>query len=163
MKITIMKTDITTLEVDAIVNAANSHGWLGGGVAGAIKKRGGIEIEKEAVMKGPVPIGQAIVTTPGKLPCKAIIHAPTMTEPGSPTTPQNVMAATMAALTLARDFGYRRVAIPGMGTGVGGVAPHEAAKAIVHVIRSFAEHVFDEIILADINEEMVAAFRLKLK
>ena len=113
MKITVLKSDITTLEVDAIVNAANSHGWLGGGVAGAIKRNGGQEIEDEAVSQAPTPIGQAIVTTAGKLSCKAVIHAPTMAEPASPSTPQNIMAATLAALSLARDKGYKRVAIPG--------------------------------------------------
>lgn len=164
MKITVLKTDITTLEVDAIVNAANSHGWLGGGVAGAIKRNGGQEIEDEAVAQAPTPIGQAIVTTAGKLPCKAVIHAPTMAEPACPSTPQNIMAATLAALSLVRDKGYKRVAIPGMGTGVGGVDPHDAALSIVHVVRSYEkEDPFDEILLVDINPKMVEAFKEALK
>lgn len=159
MKITIVQADITALEVDAIVNAANSHGWLGGGVAGAIKRRGGKEIEEEAVQKGPTPVGTACSTTAGKLTCKAVIHAPTMTEPASPSSVQNIRAAAMAALMLARDLGFRRIAIPGMGTGVGGVSPRDAAEAIMHVIRSFEENAFDEIVLADINPAMVAAFQ----
>lgn len=163
MKISILNADITTLDVDAIVNAANSGGWLGGGVAGAIRRRGGEEIEREAVAKGPTPVGQAISTTAGQLPCRAVIHAPTMERPASPSTPQNVMAATMAALSLARDLGFRRVAIPGMGTGVGGVAPEDAARAIVRVVRSFAQDIFDEILLVDVDEAMVAAFRAALK
>lgn len=163
MKIIVSQADITTLSVDAIVNAANSHGWLGGGVAGAIKRRGGAAIEEEAIAKGPTPIGQAIATTAGALPCQAIIHAPTMTEPASPSSPQNIMAATMAALVTAREMGFSRIAIPGMGTGVGGVNPRDAALAIVHVVRSFADGVFEEIILCDINTEMVAAFRSALE
>ena len=164
MKITVHKTDITTLEVDAIVNAANSHGWLGGGVAGAIKRQGGQEIEDEAVANAPTPIGKALVTTSGKLPCKAVIHAPTMAEPASPSTPQNIMAATLAALSLARDKGYKRVAIPGMGTGVGGVDPRDAALSIVHVVKSFErEDPFDEILLVDINPQMVKAFEEALE
>lgn len=159
MKITIVEADITALEVDAIVNAANSHGRLGGGVAGAIKRRGGKEIEDEAVQKGPTPVGMAYSTTAGKLPCRAVIHAPTMEQPASPSSLQNIRAAAMAALMLARDQGFKRIAIPGMGTGVGGVSARDAAKAIVHVIRSFDTSVFDEIILADINAEMVVAFR----
>lgn len=158
-----MKADITALDVDAIVNAANSHGWLGGGVAGAIKRKGGREIEDEAVAKGPTPIGTACSTTAGRLPCQAVIHAPTMTNPAEPSSAKNISAATMAALMLARDLGYRRVAIPGMGTGVGGVAETDAARAIVHVVKSFEESVFDEIILTDINSAMVDAFRSALK
>lgn len=163
MKVTIMKADITALAVDAIVNAANSQGYLGGGVAGAIKRKGGQEIEDEAVGKGPTPVGMACSTTAGKLPCRAVIHAPTMTNPAEPSSKKNISAATMAALMLARDLGFRRVAIPGMGTGVGGVAELEAAEAIVHVVKSFDDGVFDEIILTDINEIMVDAFRDALK
>lgn len=158
MKISILSGDITTLDVDAIVNAANSHGWLGGGVAGAIRRRGGKEIEEEAVAKGPTPVGQAIRTTAGKLPCRAVIHAPTMEGPAMPSSPQNIMAATMAALSLARDLGFKRIAIPGMGTGVGGVDPRDAARAIVRAIRSFADEAFDEIVLVDINQGMIRAF-----
>ncbi len=163
MKINIMKADITAIEVDAIVNAANSHGWLGGGVAGAIKRNGGAEIEDEAVAKGPTPVGNACSTTSGQLPCKAVIHAPTMTNPAEPSSAGNIQAATMAALTLARDLGFKRVAIPGMGTGVGGVPETDAAEAIVHVVKSFDETVFDEIILTDINGVMVDAFREAVK
>ncbi len=158
MKITIMKGDITALEVDAIVNAANSHGWLGGGVAGAIKRKGGREIEDEAVAQGPTPVGTACSTTAGRLPCRAVIHAPTMEQPGGPSSAGNVSAAAMAALMLARDLGYRRVAIPGMGTGVGGVARGDAARAILKVIRSFDESTFDEIVLTDVDATMIDAF-----
>jgi len=159
MKISILKADITTLKVDAIVNAANSQGFLGGGVAGAIKRRGGQVIEDEAVAKGPTPVGQALSTTAGTLPCRAIIHAPTMELPGSASSSNNVLAATTAALMLARDLNYRRIAIPGMGTGVGGVSRMEAAHAIVRAVKSFADEIFDEVILADVNEEMIAAFK----
>lgn len=159
MKITVLKTDITSLDVDAIVNAANSHGILGGGVAGAIKRKGGKEIEDEARAKAPTPVGKAICTTAGRLPCKAVIHAPTMREPASPSTPQNIMAATMAALSVAGEQGYRRIAIPGLGTGVGGVIPCDAALSIVHAVMSFADDAFDEIMLVDINDEMVKAFK----
>ncbi|MFH1829740.1 MAG: macro domain-containing protein [Pseudomonadota bacterium] len=159
MKITIMKADITTLKVDAIVNAANSLGYLGGGVAGAIKRKGGKMIEDEAIEKAPTPVGMACATTAGNLPAGAVIHAPTMEEPACPSSKQNVSAATMAALMLARDLGYRRVAIPGMGTGVGGVSHHDAAHAIVHAIHAFDKSEFDEIILADINDEMIQAFK----
>jgi len=81
IKITIEQGDITTLEVDAIINPANSYGYMGGGVAGAIKEIGGQEIETEAVAKAPIPIGSAVITTAGSLKAKHIIHAPTMEQP----------------------------------------------------------------------------------
>ena len=163
MKITVKKIDITTLEVDAIFNAANSQGWLGGGVAGAIRRRGGHEIEEEAVHMGPTPVGKAIATTAGRLHCKKVIHAPTMEEPASPTTKEKVGLAITAALNLAKDLGFRRIAIPGMGTGVGHVPHSEAAQVIVGAIKSLPKDSFDEIILADINEDMVNAFQEALK
>lgn len=159
MKITVENADITTLDVDAIVNAANAHGILGGGVAGAIKRAGGKEIEDEARAMAPVRIGAAIRTTAGKLPCKAVIHAPTMIDPAERTSPTHVYEATTAALALARRDGLRRVAIPGLGTGVGGVRYEEAAHSIVRAVIDSGEEGFDEILLVDINDEMVSAFR----
>src|SRR5262249_28945370 len=70
--------DISQARVDAVVNAANNHLWMGGGVAGALKRAGGIEIEREATAKGPIPIGEAVVTTGGALPAKYVIHAAAM-------------------------------------------------------------------------------------
>ncbi|MFZ2937841.1 MAG: macro domain-containing protein, partial [Candidatus Omnitrophota bacterium] len=77
-EIMIIQGDITTLKVDAIVNAANNELVMGGGVAGAIKKKGGKIIEEEALKKGPIKIGEAVVTSAGKLPVKYVIHAATM-------------------------------------------------------------------------------------
>src|SRR5207248_11157324 len=67
--------DISQARVDAVVNAANNHLWMGAGVAGALKRAGGAEIEREAVAKGPVAIGEAVVTTGGELYAKYVIHA----------------------------------------------------------------------------------------
>ncbi len=76
--ISVVHADITQLAVDAIVNAANSELWMGGGVAGAIKRAGGTVIEQEAMAKGPIPVGEAVVTSAGRLPCRHVIHAATM-------------------------------------------------------------------------------------
>ncbi|OYT47781.1 hypothetical protein B6U83_04530 [Thermoplasmatales archaeon ex4484_36] len=78
VKLVVKEGDITAEEVDAIVNAANNHFWMGGGVAGAIKRRGGVEIEREAVSKGPVPVGEAVVTGAGRLKARYVIHAAVM-------------------------------------------------------------------------------------
>jgi O-acetyl-ADP-ribose deacetylase (regulator of RNase III) len=150
--------DITQIDCEAIVNPANSFGYMGGGVAGAIKRIGGTEIEKEAVSKAPIPVGNAISTTAGSLNCKYVIHAPTMKQPAMRIEVKNVKLATKAALELASNLKIKCVVIPGMGTGVGGVKPIDAAKAIVEIAKEF-EHSFEKIILLDRNQEMVDSFK----
>jgi len=157
MPIIVKKGDITSIICDAIVNPANSLGYMGGGVAGAIKRTGGIDIEKEAVRKAPISVGSAIVTTAGTLSCKYVIHAPTMKQPAMIINIENVKLATKAALKLAEELGLRCIAIPGMGTGVGGVSHRKAAEAMVSIIKEF-EDSFEKIILIDRNEEMVDSF-----
>ncbi|HEY1585728.1 MAG TPA: macro domain-containing protein, partial [Polyangia bacterium] len=109
--------DITQLTVDAIVNPANSLGIMENGVARTIKVEGGDGIEGEAKSAAPVAVGAAVVTSAGALWCKAVIHAPTMEEPGMKVGVENVRRATRAALLAAGRNGYETVALPGMGTG----------------------------------------------
>ena len=162
MAIVVEKGDLTKISCDAIVNPANSFGYMGGGVAGAIKRVGGIEIEKEAVSKAPIDVGKAIVTTAGALPCKYVIHAPTMKQPAMMIGVENVKLATKAALNLASKLNLKSIAIPGMGTGVGGVPTDDAARAIVKIAREF-EDKFEKIILIDRNDEMIKSFHQFLK
>lgn len=129
-RIRIVKGDITSLPSDAIVNAANDHLWMGGGVAGAIKRRGGDEIEREAVRQGPIPIGDAVATGAGRLPARYVIHAVTMGQ-DLVTSAQYVRAATRSALRLADRLGLRSVALPALGTGVGGFPLEQAAGAML--------------------------------
>ncbi|MBS7610875.1 macro domain-containing protein [Candidatus Bathyarchaeota archaeon] len=164
VKIEVKRGSLLELEVDAIVNPANSMLTMGGGVAGAIKRAGGEEIEKEAVENAPLPIGKAIVTSAGRLKAKNVIHAPTMEKPG-PTTVENIYKATYAALELACNMNFRSIAIPGMGTGVGGLSPNKAAKAM---FKALEEHLnkglkVERIIFIDLNEEVVNAFKKTLK
>ena len=158
MKIKVLKGDLTELEVDAIVNPANSLGYMGGGVAGAIKRKGGREIEEEAVKKSPIEVGSAVATTSGKLKCRYVIHAPTMERPAMRIGVDNVEKATRAAFELAKSMKLKSIALPGMGTGVGGVKEEDAAKAMMDVAKDYIEH-FDEIIFIDINERMVDAWK----
>lgn len=155
MKITIIQGDITNLAIDAIVNAANSYGYMGGGVAGAIKRIGGQEIETEAVSKAPIPVGYAVITTAGRLRCKCVIHSPTMEQPASLIDVGNVTEATRAALECADENNLKRIAIPGMGTGVGGIPKDKAAKAMINAIVNFNEKDLEEVILIDKNKEMI--------
>jgi len=157
MAIIVESGDLTQIVCDAIVNPANSFGYMGGGVAGAIKRIGGIEIENEAVSRGPIEVGKAVATTAGTLPCKYVIHAPTMKQPAMRIGIENVKLATQAALDLGVELNLKTIAIPGMGTGVGRVPVKDAAKAIVGVAKEF-ENKFEKIILIDRNEDMVDSF-----
>jgi O-acetyl-ADP-ribose deacetylase (regulator of RNase III) len=157
MAIIIEKGDLTQVICDAIVNPANSYGYMGGGVAGAIKRVGGAEIEKQAVSKGPIAVGKAVATTAGSLPCKYVIHAPTMKQPAMRIGVENVKLATKAALELATSLKIKSIAIPGMGTGVGGVVTGIAAKAIVEIAKQYEDKI-DKIMLVDRNSEMIEEF-----
>ena len=158
MTLVVQKGDITELKVDAIVNPANSSGYMGGGVAGVIKRIGGFEIEKEAVSKAPIPVGDAVVTTAGKLPCKYVIHAPTMKQPAMRIGVENVRLATRAAFKKAKESGIKSIGFPGMGTGVGGVPLVDAAKVMVETAKDFEKH-FEKIVFIGLNNEFVEVFK----
>jgi len=162
-RIEIKQGSITTVQVDAIVNPANSFGYMGGGVAGVIKNVGGQIIEDEAISQAPVQIGDAIMTSAGDLRCHKIIHAPTMHNPAEKTDAHKVFCAARAALELADKQGFRSIAMPGMGAGVGGLDKLEAAKAIMKTINSIKFHNIEKIMLVDIDDEMISAFSAALK
>jgi O-acetyl-ADP-ribose deacetylase (regulator of RNase III) len=154
----VVKGDITKLQVDAIVNAANRYLEMGGGVAGAIKKAGGAVIEREARVYAPINIGEAVSTSGGKLKARYVIHAPTMKTPG-PTNRENVYLATLAALNCAARLGVSRIAIPGMGTGVGGMSYDDAAVSMRRaVLETSMNKALSELILIDIDDKMVKSF-----
>jgi O-acetyl-ADP-ribose deacetylase len=163
MEIVAQQGDVTQVKADAVVNAANSLGQMGGGVAGAIRMAGGIEIEQEAKSKAPIPVGEAIFTTAGTLPFKGIVHAPTMERPAERTTVDKVRAATLAALMCADSYGVKTLAIPGMGTGTGGVSMGAAADAMVEILRNYETASVRKVILIDNDPGMVAAFRQSLQ
>lgn len=157
MAIIAEKGDLTKIVCDAIVNPANSYGYMGGGVAGAIKRMGGVEIENEAISKAPIEVGKAVETTAGNLPCKYVIHAPTMKEPAMRIGVENVKLATRAALELGVQLKLKSIAIPGMGTGVGRVPVEDAAKAIVEIAKEFEDKI-EKIFLIDRNDDMTESF-----
>jgi len=162
MTISVEKGDLTKIPCDAIVNPANSSGYMGGGIAGAIKRIGGFIIEKEAVSKAPIAVGKAVATTAGALACKYVIHAPTMKNPAMLIGVENVKLATKAAFELGVKLKIKSIAIPGMGTGVGGVPTDDAARVIVETSKDF-ENKFEKIFLIDRNEEMINSFQKFLK
>lgn len=125
-RVEIVKSDVTAIEVDAIANAANTRLLHGGGVAGAIVRAGGREIQRESDEVAPIPLGEAVATGAGELPCKWVIHAATM-EPGGPTSAEVIRRATASTLEVAEELGARSLALVAFGTGVGGFPLDEAA------------------------------------
>jgi len=159
MQITVLQGSILDVDAQVIVNAANGLGLMGGGVAGVIKRAAGADVEREAVKEAPIRVGKAVLTSGGKTKYKGIIHAPTMPEPGMRIPVRNVALATTAALTLADQNTFESVAVPGMGTGVGGVAHADAARAMVAAVRAFSPRALKSVIFVDVDHEMVAAWR----
>jgi O-acetyl-ADP-ribose deacetylase (regulator of RNase III) len=134
----VLETDITTLEVDAIANAANTRLLHGGGVAGAIVRAGGQEIQDESDRRGPVGLGDAVETGAGRLPARWVIHAATM-ELGGPTSADIIRRATAATLWKAEELNARSLALVAFGTGVGGFPVEEAAEIEVEEVRRHLE------------------------
>jgi len=159
MRIEICRGSLVEAEADAIVNPANGQGRMGGGVAGAIKRAAGQEVEQEAMRQAPIPVGSAVATSGGKLKYAMILHAPTMAAPGEAIPVENVRKATRAALLLADQGEVRTLAFPGMGTGVGRVSPAEAARVMIEEIRAFQARHVQNIVLVDVSAEMVSAWR----
>ncbi len=133
LELAVVEGDITKMSVDAIVNAANSLLVMGGGVAGAIKRAGGREIEEEARRHAPVPVGSAVATSAGRLPARYVIHAPTMERPAMRIPLVNAALATKAALIEGERLGVGTIAFPAMGAGVGGLSVRDVAREMAIV------------------------------
>lgn len=163
MQIHVAKGDLASMPVDAVVNPSNSQGVMAGGVAAALKDAGGAEIEREARAYAPIAVGAALVTGGGSLPAKHVIHAPTMEEPGMKIGVENVRRATRAALIAAAHSHLSTIAIPGIGTGVGGVPVDEAARAMVDELRAHKQPLPSTVYLVATSEILIQAFDAALK
>jgi O-acetyl-ADP-ribose deacetylase (regulator of RNase III) len=149
--------DVTTLEVDAIANAANTQLRHGGGVAGAISRAGGPAVQRESDERAPIGLGEAVETSAGDMPARWVIHAATM-ELGGPTSAEIIEQATRSTLAKAEQLGCRSLALVAFGTGVGGFPLDEAAGLMVGVAR---EHEGDlrRILFAVHGDEAERSFR----
>jgi len=134
----VLETDVTTLAVDAIANAANTRLAHGGGVAGAIVRAGGPVIQQESDRKAPIRLGEAVETGAGELPARWVIHAATM-ELGGPTSADIIRRATSATLWKAEELNVRSLALVAFGTGVGGFPIDDAADIEVEEVRRHLE------------------------
>ena len=133
-RVEVRETDITTLDVDAIANAANTQLLHGGGVAGAIVRAGGESIVDESERVAPIGLGEAVATGAGEMPSRWVIHAATM-ELGGPTSADTIRRATAATLATADELGAKSLALVAFGTGVGGFPVEEAAGIEVEEVR----------------------------
>ena len=148
MRIEVRHGDIADQpDLDAVVNAANTELWMGSGVAGALRARGGQQLEEEAVAQGPISLGDAVLTSGGDLPNAHVIHAAAMgyraedarvpKTPGTSSSPEIIASCVGRALEIAEENGIRSIGFPALATGVGGFPIAEAADAMIGAVRDY--------------------------
>ncbi len=157
MQLEVVAGDIASLEVDAVANAANDHLWMGAGVAGALKRAGGDEIEREAMAQAPIPVGTAGATSGGRLPARYVIHGAVMGQ-DLRTTAALVERTTRACLALAAELGCRSLALPAFGTGVGGFPLDECARIMVDAARVLEARSLERVVFAVFGDDAYASF-----
>jgi O-acetyl-ADP-ribose deacetylase len=155
--IEVMQADVTTLDVDAVANAANTELRHGGGVAAAIARAAGTELQRESRERAPIGLGEAVETTAGAMPSRWVIHAATM-ELGGPTSAEIVERATESTLARAEELGCRSLALVAFGTGVGGFPLDEAARIMVGAVRQHAGGSIERVLFAVRGDEAERAF-----
>ena len=162
--IEVLDADITTLEVDAITNAANASLQHGGGVAGAIARAAGEALQRESREKAPIEVGDAVATTAGDLPSRWVIHAATMLEPAGLTDADTIRRCTAATLWKAEELAIRSLALVAFGTGVGGFPIDEAARIEVEEVQRHLESGsrLERVVFCVRGPDAVAAFERAL-
>ena len=128
--------DITDMEVDAVVNAANAQLILGAGVAGAIRRKGGPTIQEECNKIGGTHVGGAVITTGGNLKATHVIHAvgPRM---GEGNEDQKLKNATLNSLKLMDEHKLKSIAFPAISTGIFGYPIDKCAKIMIHTVKDY--------------------------
>jgi len=160
-RLEVVEGDITALDVDAIANAANDRLWMGAGVAGTIKRAGGDEIEREAVAKGPIPIGDAVATGAGRLRARWVVHGAVMGQ-DLRTDAELVRRTTRRCLEVADALGAASLALPAFGTGVGGFPLPDCARIMVEVARDFESASVERVVFAVFGSEAERVFAAAL-
>lgn len=163
LRIDVQQGDITHIEVDALVNAANNHLWMGAGVAGAIKRAGGPEVETDVMVKGPVSVGEAVVGTAGSLPSRYVIHAAVMGQ-DLRTDHVKIRQATRNSLLRADELRIKTIAFPALGTGVGGFPLDECARIMIAEVRQHlsGKTALEMVIFVLFDEPAFRVFRQEL-
>lgn len=159
MRIEVRRGDISAQpDVEAIVNAANTELWMGSGVAGAIRRKGGPSVEEEAVRQGPITLGGAVLTSAGALPNKYVIHAAAMgyrpqdsavpKRAGSQSSAAIIRNATLHSLRLCEAHQIKSIAFPALATGVGGFPVGECAETMIGAASEYAREHPDSLVEA---------------
>ena len=161
LELEVVDGDIASIAVDAVANAANDHLWMGAGVAGALKRAGGEEIEREAVAQGPIPVGEAVATGAGSLPARWVVHGAVMGQ-DLRTTAALVRRTTASCLRVADELGASSLALPAFGTGVGGFPLDECARLMVEEARAFEPSSLRRVVFAVFGGEARRAFEAAL-
>jgi O-acetyl-ADP-ribose deacetylase (regulator of RNase III) len=161
VKLDVVEGDIAALEVDAIANAANNALWMGAGVAGALKRAGGEQIEREAMAQGPIPVGEAIATSGGRLQARWVIHGAVMGQ-DLRTSGELVERTTRSVLDVAEELGAQSLALPAFGTGVGGFPLEDCARVMVRTVREHEPRTLDHVVFAVFGDEARQAFERAL-
>lgn len=160
----LLEGDITDLEVDAVVNAANENLQLGSGVAGAIRKKGGPAIQEECNRIGSTPVGTAVMTGAGELHAKQVIHAvgPQM---GEGDEDRKLASAVRSSLALADRYGLRTIALPAISTGNFGFPVDRAARVMLQEIHRYLQGgtKLERVVVALFDEETFQTFRQELR
>jgi O-acetyl-ADP-ribose deacetylase (regulator of RNase III) len=157
LELEVVEGDITALDVDAVANAANDHLWMGAGVAGAIKRAGGGGIEREAMAKGPIPVGTAVATAAGRLAARYVIHGAVMGQ-DLRTSAELIEQTTRSCLVLADELGCDSLALPAFGTGVGGFPLDECARIMVGPARAYEPRTLRRVVFAVFGADAARAF-----
>ncbi|EGZ10406.1 hypothetical protein PHYSODRAFT_260737, partial [Phytophthora sojae] len=173
-EIVVTQGDLTECKVDAIVNAANSDLLHGGGVAGAISRKGGRVVQDESSAwvnaNGRLPVGSAMVTSAGRLPARYVVHTVgpnlgRLSEP-SPTQTEQLRSAVKSALVVGGRLGISSIALPGMSTGIFGYPLDQGAREILRECAKFCREqttsTIRYIVLMDIDDKIVDSFKRAL-
>src|ERR1700741_1262475 len=162
IELEVVQADVTTLEVDAITNAANTQLMHAGGVAGAIARAAGPELQRESNEKAPIGLGEAVETTAGDMPARYVIHAATM-ELGGPTSAEIIARATGSTLRKADELGCRSLALVAFGTGVGGFPLEDAARLMVDAVQQYQPGSLEKVVFAVHGDAAEQAFRAAVR
>jgi O-acetyl-ADP-ribose deacetylase (regulator of RNase III) len=163
-KIELIKGNLTEIDTDAIVNAANNDLQLGGGVAGAIRRKGGDAIQTECNGIGSIPVGGAAITSGGSLKARFVIHAASM-QLGGRTTAHALRASTAHSLRIAAQKGLKTIAFPAVGTGIAGFPMEECAEIMLNEAMDHLERgtSLEKIYFVLIDDAALKSFQKALK
>jgi O-acetyl-ADP-ribose deacetylase (regulator of RNase III) len=160
LTVDVLQGDLTEQDVDAIVNAANNDLILGGGVAGAIARRGGPAIQAECRAIGPIEVGGAAITGGGQLKARFVVHAASM-RLGSATSAESLRKSTRRSLELASERGLRSIAFPAVGTGIAHFPLKDCARIMLEEVVAHGAHPtsLQEVRFVLFGDEAEAKFR----